>query len=179
MTTSAGEPPGSQAEVRPSGIRERTSVPDHEHPNSDGSVAAATDGTDHRLEVPHDLDEVELSEEERHRFTALVQWSYTDEWFAAEPRMDDDCATLVLRGEIDAVALAEVRSLLDLIVDARPARLRIDLADAAFVSVSAMLCMVDAARHIPEVLIERPSPTLRRIFELVDPDRRLALGPAF
>lgn len=124
-------------------------------------------------DAPHDLDEVELSDEEKRRFSALVQWSYADEWYAAEPHIEDESATLVLRGEIDAVALPEVRTLLDLIVDGRPGRLHIDLADAAFVSVSAMLCMVDASRHISEVVIERPSATVRRIFELVDSDRRL------
>lgn len=129
-------------------------------------------------EAAHHHDSVELSEEEERRFSALIQWSYADDWFAAEPSLDHDCATLVLRGEIDAIALPEVRSLLDLLVDSRPSRLRIDLADSAFVSVSAMLCMVDAARHIPEVVIERPSATLRRIFELVDPDQRLTLARA-
>ncbi|MHB1987414.1 MAG: STAS domain-containing protein [Acidimicrobiales bacterium] len=123
-----------------------------------------------------DLGQVELSEEEERRFSALVQWSYSDQSYAVEPHIDRECAKLVLRGEIDAMALAEVRALLDLIVDGRPIRLHIDLADAAFVSVSAMLCMVDAARHISEVVIERPSATVRRIFELVDADRRLTLG---
>ncbi|MHB8245623.1 MAG: STAS domain-containing protein [Acidimicrobiales bacterium] len=127
------------------------------------------------LKVPHDLDRVELSEEEERRFSALVQWSQADEWFAAEPYIDEDTATFTLRGEIDAVALPEVRTLLNLIVEARPAQLNIDLKNAAFVSVSAMLCMVDAARHIPLVVIEEPSATLRRIFELVDPERRLKL----
>lgn len=122
------------------------------------------------------MDEVELSEDERHRFSALVEWSYAEDLFVAEPHLDQDRATLVLRGEIDAVALPEIRSLVDLIVDAHPSRLNIDLADAAFVSVSAMLCMVDAARHIPEVVVQRPSATVRRIFELVDADTRLSFG---
>jgi anti-anti-sigma regulatory factor len=125
---------------------------------------------------PHELERVELSEEERQRFSALIQWSYAEDWFAAEPRLDHDTATLVLRGEIDAIALPEVKSLIDLLVDSRPSKLHVDLSDAAFVSVSAMLCMVDAARHIPEVVIDRPSTTVRRIFELVDPDCRLKLG---
>jgi anti-anti-sigma regulatory factor len=121
---------------------------------------------------------VELSEEEQRRFSALIRWSYAGDWFVAEPQIDEDCATLILRGEVDAIALPEVRSLVDLLVDARPCRLSIDLSDAAFVSVSAMLCLVDAARHIPEVVIERPSPTVQRIFELVDPDSRLRFEEA-
>lgn len=121
------------------------------------------------------FDNVELSEEEKRRFSALVQWSYADELYAAEPILDRESATLVLRGEIDAIALPEIRSLIDLIVDGRPRSLHVDLADAAFVSVSAMLCVVDAARHIPNVVIERPSATVRRIFELMDPDKRLNL----
>jgi anti-anti-sigma regulatory factor len=125
--------------------------------------------------APGPVDDVELSEEEKRRFSALVQWSFGDEYYAAEPILNHESATLVLRGEIDAIALSEVRSLIDLIVDGRPKRLSVDLADAAFVSVSAMLCIVDAARHIPQVIIERPSATVRRIFELVDPDRRLKL----
>lgn len=138
--------------------------------SNDDGAPLATEGT---TPILSPSDEVILTEEERHRFSALIQWSYAEDFFLAEPSLDQDSATLVLRGELDAVALAEVRSLIDLIVDARPARLTIDLADAAFVSVSAMLCMVDAARHIPEVVIDRPSPTVRRIFELVDADRRL------
>lgn len=122
-------------------------------------------------------DEVQLSEEEERRFSALVRWSYGDEWFAVEPHIDveSDRATLVLRGEVDAVALDEVRGLIDLVIDSRPAQLRVDLADAVFVSVSTMLCLLDASHHIPEVVVERPSPTVRRIFDLVDPDRRLAV----
>lgn len=143
--------------------------------NSNGErLPIATDGAP--TDSPATSDGVTLSEEERRRFLALVQWSYAEDFFLAEPSLDQDSATLVLRGEVDAFALPEVRSLIDLIVDARPTRLRIDLADAAFVSVSAMLCMVDAARHIPEVVIDRPSPTVRRIFELVDADRRLVVG---
>jgi anti-anti-sigma regulatory factor len=122
-------------------------------------------------------DKVDLSEEERQRFSALVQWSQSDGWFSAEPQIVGECATLVLSGEIDAIALPEIRSLIDLIVDARPAVLRIDLTDAVFVSVSAMLCMVDASRHIPDVVIERPSMTLQRIFELVDPDKQVKIVP--
>jgi ABC-type transporter Mla MlaB component len=144
-------------------------VPDHlDNDAIQGSAA---------VEVPDDpgIDDIELSEEEKRRFSALVEWSYADEWFAAEPFVDRERATLILRGEIDAVALPEVRSLIDLIVDGRPKTLHVDLADAAFVSVSAMLCMVDAARHIPDVVIDRPSATVRRIFELVDPDMRLNL----
>jgi anti-anti-sigma regulatory factor len=117
-----------------------------------------------------ELDEVELSADERHRYTMLVEWSYADEIFAAEPEVDQDRATLVLRGEVDAVALAEVRSSLELIQDARPSTLVVDLSGAAFVSVSAMLCVVDAAKHIPVVAIAHASPTARRIFELVDTD---------
>ncbi len=147
---------------------------DHHHPDHDPRTSVAAPPIPRG--APHDIDRVELSEEERQRFSALIQWSYPDDWFAAEPHVDQDAATLVLRGEIDAIALPEVRSLLDLLVDSHPLKLRIDLADAAFVSVSAMLCMVDTARHIPQVVIERPSTTVRRIFELVDADRRLTLA---
>jgi anti-anti-sigma regulatory factor len=148
-------------------------VSDYQHLRDDALAGVTAPGVP---DPGYDLERVELSEEERQRFSALVKWSYGDDWFAAEPLIDQDCATLVLRGEIDALALPEIRSLLELLVDARPVRLCVDLADAAFISVSAMLCMVDAARHIPEVVIARPSSTLRRIFELVDPDRRLTLG---
>lgn len=134
------------------------------------------DGGGPGTDDPSIRDEVALSEEEQRRFSALVRWSYAGDWFVAEPQIDEDCATLILRGEVDAVALPEVRSLIDLLVDARPCRLCIDLADAAFVSVSAMLCMVDAARHIPDVVVDRPSPTVRRIFEMVDADCRLRFG---
>ena len=137
-------------------------MPDYSNPDSPASD-----------QVMLEPDKVELSEEERHRFSALVQWSYAEDWFVAEPALDHDRATLVLRGEIDALAISEIRGLIDLIVDAQPAKLCIDLSHAAFVSVSAMLCMVDAARHIGEVVIARPSPTVRRIFELVDADTRL------
>ena len=150
------------------------SVPDHDDNHELEGLRAPT--TVSSFEGPQDLERVALSEDERRRFSALVQWSYADEWFAAEPHIDQDCATLVLRGEIDAIALPDVRSLLELIVDVRPLQLHIDLADAAFVSVSAMLCMVDAARHISNVVIDRPSATVRRIFELVDADRRLAIA---
>lgn len=149
-------------------------MPDHDKFDCQG-VAVSNEVAFPSVPVSHDLDAVELSEEEERRFSALVEWTRGDEWFAAEPHLDEETATIVLRGEIDAVALPQVRSILDMVVDARPARLNIDLADAAFVSVSAMLCMVDAARHIPEVSILRPSATVRRIFELVDPDRRLGL----
>lgn len=135
----------------------------------------ATGPTTGEIPVPP---RVELSEEEERRFSALIRWSYEGDWFVAEPQIDDDSATLILRGEVDAIALSEVRSLIDLLVEARPCRLLIDLSDAAFVSVSAMLCMMDAARHIPEVVIERPSATVRRIFELVDADRRLRFSEA-
>ncbi len=148
-------------------------MPDHfDTASVESEAAAAKPGT---AVGGGEIDEVDLSEEEKRRFSALVQWSYADEYYAAEPILSHESATLVLRGEIDAIALPEVRSLLDIIVDGRPRRLAVDLADAAFVSVSAMLCVVDAARHIPEVVIERPSATVRRIFELVDPDRRLKL----
>ena len=122
-------------------------------------------------------DDVRLSEEEERRFSALVRWSYGDDWFAVQPHLDveSDTATLVLRGEVDAVALGEVRSLIELVIDSHPTRLRVDLTDAIFVSVSTMLCLLDASNHIREVVVERPSPTVRRIFDLVDPDRRLAV----
>lgn len=122
-----------------------------------------------------EMDEVELSAEERHRYSMLVQWSYADDLFAAEPEVDQDRATLVLRGEVDAVALREVRSSLELIQDARPCTLVVDLSAAAFVSVSAMLCIVDAAKHIPVVVIAHASPTARRIFELVDTDALVSI----
>lgn len=145
---------------------------DHSETNS---LEPACAGSDKTVVSPDEIDKVELTEEERRRFSALVQWSYADEYFSAEPIVDRESATLVLRGEIDAIALPEVRALIDVIVEAGPRKLQVDLADAAFVSVSAMLCMVDAARHIEEVAILRPSATVRRIFELVDPDCRLTL----
>jgi anti-anti-sigma regulatory factor len=117
-----------------------------------------------------------LSKEDRERYSARIEWSPANDRSAAEPRPEQQTATLVLRGEIDAAALPEVRSLLDLLVERGLARLRIDLADALFVSVSVMQSMVDATDDIAEVVIEHPSVTLRRIFALVDTERRLSLA---
>ncbi|MGH9297406.1 MAG: STAS domain-containing protein, partial [Acidimicrobiales bacterium] len=116
---------------------------------------------------------LELTHAERKSFSALVRWSCADELFAAEGSLAKDEAFLVLRGEIDALALPRLQAVLDSVEEARPHLLLIDLSGAVFVSVSAMLRMVDSARHIPQVAIVRPSATVRRIFELADCDGRV------
>ncbi|HLI44124.1 MAG TPA: hypothetical protein VKU92_06605 [Acidimicrobiales bacterium] len=116
-----------------------------------------------------------LSKEDRERYSARIEWSHAHDRSATEPCREQQTATLVLRGEIDAAALPEVQSLLDLLAERGLARLRIDLADAVFVSVSVMQSMVDATDEIAEVVVEHPSATLRQILPLVDTGRRLCI----
>lgn len=113
-----------------------------------------------------------LSEDDHRRFTALVAWSFSDEWYGVDPLFEQDSARLVISGEADARAIPELEEALAQIVEACPKSLVVDLSEAIFVSVGVMLCVVDAARHLDRVVVYRPNNAMRRVFSLVDPEHR-------
>lgn len=111
-----------------------------------------------------------LTEDEHRRFTALVEWSFSDEWFGVDPLFEEDSARLVISGEADARAIPELEEALAKIVELRPQALVVDLSEAIFLSVGVMLCLVGAARRLERVILYRPNNAMRRVFGVIDPE---------
>jgi anti-anti-sigma factor len=78
-------------------------------------------------------------------------------------------ATVVISGELDALALPLLSSRFAQIMDARPGRLVINLAAVEFMDCAAARLIISTGGYLPRgerVVIRSPSPPVRRLLEL-------------
>lgn len=116
----------------------------------------------------------DLSEEEE-EFALLVERAFIDEWFAEAHAVESDEGRVILQGEVDTSALEDLDQVMSELEDAHPASLRIDLSQATFVSTAAMLRIIDSASHVGQVTVSGANMTVRRIFAVLDAERRCEL----
>lgn len=86
-----------------------------------------------------------------------------------EVTLEAGTATVVISGELDALAVPLLSSQLARILDARPGRLVINLAGVGFIDCAAARLITGTGRYLPRgelVVIRSPSPPVRRLLEL-------------
>jgi ABC-type transporter Mla MlaB component len=115
-----------------------------------------------------------LSAEEE-EFDLLVERAFADEWFSEAHAIERGEGRIVLRGEVDMAALAELDAALSELEDEQPLALRVELSEATFVSTAAMLRIIDTTRHVGHVTVCGANMTVRRIFSVLDIERRCEL----
>ena len=108
-------------------------------------------------------------------FDRLAERACADEWLSERCTIEPGGACVVLRGEADMAALSELDAVLRAMEDERPAVLEVELSGASFVSTAVMLRIIDSSRHVAHVAIRGASTTTRRIFRVLDPERRCEL----
>jgi anti-anti-sigma factor len=93
-----------------------------------------------------------------------------------------DTSTLTLTGEIDLVSSTRLNRELDTLLDRvpPPVRLRIDLADVAFMDTTGVAVLLKARRRALELdcrfVVSSTSPTIARLFEITGLAGLLAEG---
>lgn len=113
--------------------------------------------------------------EEEEEFDLLVEQAFVDEWFTEAHEVERGEGRIVLRGEIDTAALADLDTALRELEDLKTPVIRIELSAASFVGTAAMLRMVDAALHVERVTLSGANMSVRRIFSVIDPEGRCEL----
>lgn len=84
-------------------------------------------------------------------------------------RYSDGTATVFLSGELDACTAPEVQRVLREVLDQRPERLVLDLAEVFFIDCAAARELAAASRALPgsrKAVVRRQSRAVRRVLEL-------------
>jgi len=113
--------------------------------------------------------------EDEEQFDRLVERAFTDDWFSEDHVIERGEGRVTLRGEVDMAALADLDEALSEIEDEQSEALRVELSEASFVSTAAMLRIIDSSRHVGRVTVSGANMTVRRIFGVLDIERRCEL----
>ena len=92
---------------------------------------------------------------------------------AIEVKVGTATTTVFISGELDLVTMPFVSEHLTMVLEARPERLVLDLAQAGFLDCGSARMIVATGRSLPagrRPVIRRPSPAVRRILELTGLD---------
>jgi anti-anti-sigma factor len=100
--------------------------------------------------------------------------------FAVSAVRGADGRRLVVRGELDLATAPRLRVAISSEEKARPDVLKLDLRELAFMDVSGMRILLDAARRARrdgrQLIVLNPQPAIRRLFALTAVDRTITIA---
>ena len=97
---------------------------------------------------------------------------------SVRPELAAGTATVVISGELDLLAAPSLAAHLEQILSGRPQRLVLDLARVTFIDCAAARVIAGTEGSLPRgqrPVIRRPSPLVRRVFELTGLDGQCEL----
>ncbi len=92
---------------------------------------------------------------------------------SVQPELAAGTATVVISGELDLLAAPSLAAHLEQVLSGRPRRLVLDLARVSFMDCAAARVIAGTEGSLPRgerPVIRRPSPVVRRVFELTGLD---------